>query len=175
MARKKLKKFTTLELMLSILLLVVFIITIPIFVLSARDSLESQGNKEVWSYPSTCFSFQSRNFINGREVMPSCSLVWACMFVLGTTWLKLWQCSSAQSLSRVRLPATPRTAARQASLSITNSQSLLKPKSIESVMPSSHLILSRPLLFLPPIPPSISLFQWVNSLHEVAKVLEFQL
>ena len=68
MARKKLQKFTTLELMLSILLLVVFIITIPIFVLSARDSLESQGNKEVWSYPSICCSFQSRNLINGREV-----------------------------------------------------------------------------------------------------------
>ena len=68
MARKKLQKLTTLELMLSILLLVVFIITIPIFVLSARDSLESQGNKEVWSYPSICCSFQSRNLINGREV-----------------------------------------------------------------------------------------------------------
>ena len=46
---------------------------------------------------------------------------------------------------------------------------------IELVMPSSHLILCRPLLLLPPIPPSISLFQWVSSLHEVAKVLEFQL
>ena len=44
-----------------------------------------------------------------------------------------------------------------------------------SVMPSSHLILCRPLLLLPPIPPSMSLFQWVNSSREVAKVLEFQL
>ena len=61
-------------------------------------------------------------------------------------------------------------AAHQASLSITNSQSSLKLRSIKSVMPSSHLILYRPLLFLPPIPPSISLFQWVNSSHEVAKV-----
>lgn len=51
MARKKLKKFTTLELMLSVLLLVVFIITIPLFVLSARDSLESEGNKELWCCP----------------------------------------------------------------------------------------------------------------------------
>ena len=49
-----------------------------------------------------------------------------------------------------------------------------KPTSIELVMPSSHLILCRPLFLLPPIPPSISLFQWVNSSHEVAKVLEFQ-
>ena len=47
--------------------------------------------------------------------------------------------------------------------------------SIESVMPSGHLILCHPLLLLPPIPPSIRVFQWVNSLHEVAKVLEFQL
>ena len=66
-------------------------------------------------------------------------------------------------------------AARQASLSINNSWSSLRLTSIESVMPSSHLILYHPLLLLPPIPPSISLFQWVNSLHEVAKVLEFQL
>ena len=69
----------------------------------------------------------------------------------------------------------PWITARQASLSITNSRSSLKLRSIESVMPSSHLILCRPLLLLPPIPPSISLFQWVNSSCEVAKVLEFQL
>ena len=73
--------------------------------------------------------------------------------------------SAVQSLSHVRLFATPWTAARQASLSITNSRSSLKLTSIESVMPSSHLILYRPLLLLPPIPPSISLFQWVNSSH----------
>ena len=83
--------------------------------------------------------------------------------------------SSVQSLSRVRLFTTPRIASRQASLSITNSRSSLRLMSIESVMPSSHLILCRPLLLLPPIPPGISLFQWVNSSHEVAKVLEFQL
>ena len=83
--------------------------------------------------------------------------------------------SSVQSLSRVQLFATPWIAVRQASLSITNSQSSLRLTSIESVMPSSHLILWHPLLLLPPIPPSNSLFQWVNSLHEVAKVLEFQL
>ena len=66
--------------------------------------------------------------------------------------------SSVQSLSRIQLFATPWIAAHQASLSITNSQSLLKIMSIESVMPSSHLILCRPLLFLPPIPPSIRVF-----------------
>ena len=68
------------------------------------------------------------------------------------------QFSSVQSLSRVQLFVTPWIAARQASLSIINSQSSLKLTSIESVMPSSHLILCRPLLFLPPIPPSIRVF-----------------
>ena len=83
--------------------------------------------------------------------------------------------SSIQLLSRVWLFVTPWTAVRQASLSITNSQSPPKPMSIVSVMPSNHLILCRPLLLLPSIFPSISLFKWVSSLHQVAKVLEFQL
>ena len=65
------------------------------------------------------------------------------------------QIRSDQSLSRVRLFATPGIAVRQASLSITNSRSSLRLTSIESVMPSSQLILCRPLLLLPPIPPSI--------------------
>ena len=66
--------------------------------------------------------------------------------------------SLVQSLSYVRLFATPLIAARQASVSITNSRSLSKLMSIESVMPSSHLILCRPLLLLPPIPLSIRVF-----------------
>ena len=80
------------------------------------------------------------------------------------------------SLSHVRLFATPWTAARQASLSITNSQSLLKLTSIESVMPSNHLILCHPLLL-----PACNFFQHqdpfkcVSSSHQVDKVLEFQL
>ena len=68
------------------------------------------------------------------------------------------QFSSVQSLSRVRLFATPWIAAHQASLSLTNSWSSLRLTSIESVMPSSHLILCHPLLFLRPIPPSIRVF-----------------
>ena len=68
------------------------------------------------------------------------------------------QFSSVQSLSRVRLFATPIITACQASLSITNSRSLPKLMSIELVMPSSHLILCHPLLLLPPIPPSIRVF-----------------
>ena len=66
--------------------------------------------------------------------------------------------SSVQSLSRVRLFATPWIAARQASLSITNSRSSPRLMSIQSVMPSNYLILCRPLLLLPPIPPSIRVF-----------------
>ena len=66
--------------------------------------------------------------------------------------------SSVQSLSHVRLFATPWTAARQASLSVTNSQSLLKLKSIESVMPSNYLILCPPPLLPPSIFPSIRVF-----------------
>ena len=73
--------------------------------------------------------------------------------------------SSVQSLSRVRLFATPWITAHQASLSITNSRSSLRLTSIESVIPSSHLILGRPLLFLPPIPPSIRVFSNESTLH----------
>ena len=72
---------------------------------------------------------------------------------------------SVQSLSRVRLFATPWIAACQASLSITNSWRSLRLMSIESVMPSSHLILCRPLLLLPPIPPSIRIFSSELTLH----------
>ena len=82
--------------------------------------------------------------------------------------------SSVQSLSRVRLFATPWIAERQASLSITSSRSLLRLMSVESVMPSSLLILFCSLLLLLPIPPGIRVFKWVNSSHQVAKVLEFQ-
>ena len=73
--------------------------------------------------------------------------------------------SSAQSLSRVGLFVTPRTAERQASQSITNSQSPPKPMSIESVMPSNHLIFCRPLLLLPSIFPSIRVFSNESALR----------
>ena len=75
------------------------------------------------------------------------------------------QFSSVQSLSRVELFVTPWIAACQASLSITNSWSSLKLVSIKSVMPSSHLILCRPLLLLPPIPPNIKVFANESTLH----------
>ena len=70
----------------------------------------------------------------------------------------IYKFSSVQSLSHVRFFATPWITTHQASLSITNSWSSLRLTSIESVMPSSHLILCWPLLLLPPIPPSIRVF-----------------
>ena len=75
------------------------------------------------------------------------------------------QIRSDQSLSRVRLFATPWIAARQASLSIINSRSSLRLMSIESAMPSSHLILCHPLLLLPPIPPSLRVFSNESTLR----------
>ena len=80
-------------------------------------------------------------------------------------WSHDLQFSSVHSLSRVRLFVTPWTAAHQASLSITNSQSLLRFMSIESVMPSSHLILCGPLVLLPPIPSSIRVPTNESTLH----------
>ena len=76
-----------------------------------------------------------------------------------------FQFGSVQLLSHLRLFATPWTTVHQASLSITNSRSLSKLMSIESVMPSIHLILCRPLLLLPPIPPSIRVFSSESTLR----------
>ena len=89
------------------------------------------------------------------------------------------QFSSVQSLSRVQLCATPWIAARQASLSITNSRSSLRLMSIESVRPSSHLILCRPLLLLPPIFPASEsfpmsqLFAWGGQSTGVSALASF--
>ena len=88
-----------------------------------------------------------RHLLLGRKAMTNLDSVWSEV-----------QFSSVQSLSCVRLFAIPWTAAWQASLSITNSRSPPKPMSIELVMPSSHLILCRPLLLLPSIFPSIRVF-----------------
>ena len=91
-----------------------------------------------------------------------CHISWA--FYCGS-WMIFSQFSSVQLLSHVWLFATPWMAACQASLSITNSQSLLKLMSIELVMPSSHLILCCPLFLLPPIPPSIRVFSNESTLR----------
>ena len=87
-----------------------------------------------------------------------CLWIFICVFTAPAFCCCCFQFSSVQLLSRVWLFATPRIAARQASLSITNSQSSLKLTSIESLMPSSHLILGHPLFLLPSIPPSIRVF-----------------
>ena len=88
-----------------------------------------------------------------------------------TVWVQMAGLLAAiQLLSCVQLSVTPRTAACQAVLSITNSQSLVKPMSIESVMPSNHLILCHPFLLPPSIFPGIILFKGVGSSHQVAKV-----
>ena len=80
------------------------------------------------------------------------------LYILIKKMERCYQIRSDQWLSRVRLFVTPWIAALQASLSITNSRSSLRLTSIESVMPSSHLILCRPLLLLSPVPPSIRIF-----------------
>ena len=84
---------------------------------------------------------------------------------MGFSKQECYQFSSVQSLSRIWLFVTPWIAARQASLSITNSRSSLKLTPIESVKLSSHLILCRPLLLLPPIPPSIRVFSIESTLR----------
>ena len=95
--------------------------------------------------------------LNASSSLSSTSQLWQSRIV--------FQFSSVQSLSRVQLFATPWIAARQASLSITISRSSLRLTSIKLVMPSSHLILCRPLLLLPPIPPSITVFSNESTLH----------
>ena len=101
----------------------------------------------------------------------------ACFHILEfTSFPPLFQyfATSVQSLSCVF--ATPWTAAHQVSLTITSSRSLLRLMCMESVMPSDHLIFCCLLLLLPSIfPQHQGLFRWVNSSHQVAKVLEFQL
>ena len=109
-----------------------------------------------WEPP--CISYVESTFISSGRYMPPWHgdllvLLSISSFLSHSTTIR-----SDQSLSSVRLFATPWIAARRASLSITNSQSSLRLMSIESTMPSSCLILCRPLLLLPPIPPSIRVF-----------------
>ena len=113
---------------------------------------------------SNCWKFADSFLIHYSEV-----------FVAVVVWVLVSaQFSSVQLLSHVWLFATPWTAPRQASLSITNSQSLLQLMSIESVMPSNHLILSSPSPAFN-LSQHQGLFKWVSSSHQVTKVLAFQL
>ena len=129
-----------------------------------------------------CYSIHSKK----NDSSKCCYILGCCSFTLHrsaaqlshsvqpfvTPWTAAWflcrkyiQFSSVKLLSHVRLLVTPWIAARQASLSITNSRSPPKLMSIESVMPSSHLILCHPLLLLPPIPPSSRVFSNESALH----------
>ena len=102
----------------------------------------------------------------GISVLISFSLLFPLYYLKdGNNLLKPYQFSSFQSLSCVQLFATPWTAARQASLSITSSWSLLKLMAIELVIPSNHLILCRPLLLPPSVFPSIRVFSDESVLH----------
>ena len=113
---------------------------------------------------------------SSSPLLPNPSLVATNLVSFPKGLFFTYQFSSVQLLSCVRLFETPWTAVHQASLSITNSWSLLKLMSIESVMPSNHLILCCPLLLLPSVFPSIRVFADKSSpLHQVAKILELQL
>ena len=111
--------------------------------------------EHVWPCFSTPFPWVPQSFFSPFTPRQSVLLTLKSM---DRRYYRGSQFSSVQSLSCVWLSATPWIAACQAFLSITNSWSLLKLMSIESVMPSNHLILCRPLLLLPPIPPSIRVF-----------------
>ena len=104
-----------------------------------------------------------RIFSNGIAILGikiNFQVIWLFKF-----WTKVWSVSSVQFLSCVQLFVTPWTAPHQASLSITNSQSLFKLMSTESVMPSNHLIFCHPLLLQPSIFPSIRVFSNESVLH----------
>ena len=130
------------------------IIIIIFFDLSSR-ARETNTNINEWDYIKLRIFCTEKETINKMERPPT---VWEKIFAM-------MYLSSVQSLSHVQLFATPWIAARQASLSITNSRSSPKPMSIELVMPSSHLILCHPLLFLPPILPSIRVFSNESTLR----------
>ena len=103
-------------------------------------------------------SFKTTFFFFKHVIILRVSILGSNQLLIHFALTGITQFSSVQSLSRVRLFATPWIAARQASLSIIISQSSLKLMSIELVMPSSHLVLRRPLFLLPPVRPSIRVF-----------------
>ena len=129
---------------------------------------KNSGNNErlyIFGVPKSLHMVTAamRRLLLGRKVMTNLDSILKSRDITLPT--KVYQFSPVQLLSRVRLFATPWTAACQASLSITNSQSLLKLMSIESVIPSNHLILCHPLLLLPSIFPSIRVFSDESAHH----------
>ena len=133
------------------------------------SSTISQSLLKFMSIESVCyltFSSSSTPFSFCLQSVPASGFL-PMRWLFITRWPKYWSfsISSVQSLSRVRLLVIPWIAARQASLSITNSRSSPRLTPIESVMPSSHLILCRPLLLLLSIPPSIRVFSNESNLR----------
>ena len=125
------------------------------------DSLRPHGLHSPWNSPGQNTSVGS--YFLPQGIFPTQEsnqgLLRQILYQLSYQGSPTWNISSVQLLSHVLLFTTPWSAAHQASLSITNSRNLPKLMSIESVMPSNHLILCHPLLFLPLIFPSIRVFQ----------------
>ena len=124
----------------------------------------SQGTSDFLSSTLCLYEFDYSRYL---ILVESCSICLWQLILLNRAFQcsSCYQFSSVQSFSRVQLFATPQTVARQASLSITNFWSLLKLMSIESVMPSNHLILCHPLLLQPSVFPSIRVFSSESVLH----------
>ena len=123
---------------------------------SSVNTEQTEGQRPAFSLPSACSRLRSCGTQKGE--------LWVQLQTPKDGHYKAFL-SSVQSLSRVGLFVTPSTAACQVSLSITNSRSPPKPMSIESVMPSNHLILCHPLLLLPSIFPSIRVFSNESALR----------
>ena len=119
------------------------------------------------SYEQWTSSAHSRNLERILETTLSITHIYSHLseFLVNVSFFSSYSVSSVQSFSRIQLFATSWIPARWASLSITNSWSSLRLTSIESVMPSSHLILCHPLLLLPPIPPNIRVFSNESALR----------
>ena len=125
---------------------------------ACQASLFMEFSRQEQPLELVAISYSRRSSWPRDGTRVSCiSCIGGGFFTTSATWQLLF--NSVQSLTHVQLFATPWTAAHQASLSITNSRSLLKFMSIESMMPSSHLILCHPLLLSPSIFPSSGCFQ----------------